>query len=113
MNQFIINIKQDPQKLTIDAINNVNFIVDNIFGILNRKDILLLFDVPGEIYIKKEAEKIPLVQEFYLPSAFLVGYKHTTNESGKIIDETYEDKEISDEEFVNLRISFKKSGKSY
>jgi len=100
------NREQDLQRISIDAINNINFIVDHIFGILNRKDILLLFNVPGEIYIKKEAEKIPLVREFYIPSAFLVGYKHTISDSNKLIDEKYDDKEISDEEFVNLRKSF-------
>jgi hypothetical protein len=100
------NKEQDLRKITIDAINNINFIADRIFGILNRKDILLLFDVPGEIYIRKEAEKIPAVREFYIPSAFLVGYKHITTDSQKIIDEKYVDREISDEQFVNLRKSF-------
>lgn len=99
--------EQDLCKITSNAIFYVNNIANKIFGILNRKDILLLFNVPGEIYIKKESEQIPLVREFYIPSALFVGYKHTVPELGKIFDnELYENREISDDEFIKLRTEF-------
>lgn len=99
---------QDIESMSLEAINIMNFIIEQLFG-LSRKDILLVFDVPGEIYIKKEAEQLPLVKAFYIPASAYVGYKHKiANDpaAGKWIirdPHTYEDKEITDEEFVKLR----------
>lgn len=97
--------------MALQAINIINKIIENLFGLF-RKDILLVFNVPGEIFIKKEAESIPLVRQFYFPSATQVGYKFSLesdpHSQGKIIvvdNHDYPDEEVTDEEFIHLRNS--------
>ena len=106
--------EQDASKMSAEAINIINFIIGKLFGITaERKDILLYFNVPGEIYINKCAESNPIVRHFFIPCANLVGPNHVVTPGNyigqfKIIDDnTYEDREIDDEEFVKLRISKK------
>lgn len=102
--------QQDAEKMSLEAINLINYIISRLFGIdENRKDILLYFDVPGEVFIRKDAEGIPLVKAFYIPCSVLVGPKYTMDydaSSGKFIasdNNVYENKEIKDQEFVVLR----------
>jgi len=105
---------QDLATMSLSAINAVNFIINKLFAIgPHRKDILIYFEVPGEIFIKKEAEKNPIVKAFFIPCSILVGprYETTTGDKQflfKIIDkEKYINQEISDNEFVRLRNEFK------
>jgi hypothetical protein len=100
---------QDVEEMSLEAINLVNKIIEDLFSLF-RKDVLLVFNVPGEIHIKKEAETIPLVQEFYLPCSVHVGYKYTIELDASIPpnltvidDHNYEEAEVTDEEFVQLR----------
>lgn len=99
---------QDLEVMSLEAINLVNSIIEGLFSLI-RKDILLLWEVPGETYIKKEAEQLPLVKAFYLPASRYVGYKHTmVNDpsTGRWLikdDYEYEDREITDRDFVELR----------
>ncbi|KKS81047.1 MAG: hypothetical protein UV55_C0023G0009 [Candidatus Gottesmanbacteria bacterium GW2011_GWC1_43_10] len=102
--------EQDAAAMSLEAINLVNSIIHHLFGIdQHRKDILLYFDVPGEIYIRKAAEALPIVKTFYIPCAVLVGPRFemahdTASGKFKIIDNyPYDAKEITDEEFVRLR----------
>lgn len=97
---------QDFEKMAKEAIKYITNITNSLFGIINRRDILLVFNAPGEVYIKKEVENIPLVQEFYISSAILVGYKHRVEENVIIDNYKYLRKEISDEEFIKLRKDF-------
>lgn len=105
---------QDLASMSLSAINAVNFIIYKLFTIgPHRKDILIYFEVPGELFIKKEAEKDPIVKAFFIPCSILVGprYKTASGEGlgqFKIIDtEKYDEKEISDAQFVKLRNEFK------
>ena len=107
--------EQDLDIMSLSAINTVIFIINKLFSIgIHRKDILIYYEVPGELFIKKEAEKDPMVKAFFIPCCDLVGprYKTVSGEKPgtfKIIDnEKYEDKDISDNEFVKLRKSFQK-----
>jgi len=102
--------EQDAEKMSLEATNLVNFIILRLFGINERrKDILLYFDVPGEIFIRKDAEKISLVKVFYIPCGVLVGPRYEVDNnsaSGKFTisdNHTYENKKITDLEFVKLR----------
>jgi len=104
--------QQDAEIMSLEAINLINYIISRLFGIdQNRKDILLYFDVPGEVFIREDAETIPLVKAFYIPCGLLVGPNYVTGydvASGKFTvsdsdDNVYEDKEITDEEYVALR----------
>jgi hypothetical protein len=99
--------------MSLKAINIVNFIINKLVTIgPHRKDILIYFEVPGEIFIRKDAEKDPIVKAFFIPCSILVGPKYKTvsgNKPGefKIIDEeVYKKKEISDSQFVKLRNEF-------
>ena len=47
-------------------------ITDALFGL--RGDIF--FWVPGEPYIRRERERDPIVQKFFIPACVRVGYKH-------------------------------------
>lgn len=101
--------EQDAKDMALEAINAINFIVEGLFGLgERRKSVLIYFEVPGELFIKKEAEINPMVKAFYIPCSILVGPNCTTR-AGKqpgsieIIDIKYDDKEISDAEFVKLR----------
>lgn len=104
---------QDFIEMSLSAINAINFIINKLFTIgPHRKDILIYFEVPGELFIKKEAEKDPIVKAFFIPCSILVGprYKILSGEKigqSKIIDENYDDQEISDAQFVKLRNEFR------
>jgi len=106
--------EQDLASMSLSAINAVNFIINKLFAIgPHRKDILIYFEIPGELFIKKEAEKDPIVKAFFIPCSILVGPRHKTASGDrlgqfKIIDEDkYDDQEISDAQFVVLRTNFK------
>jgi hypothetical protein len=100
---------QDLDQMAIEAINIVNFIIRYLFEMSqNRKDILLWFDVPGEVFLKKSAESDPMVRAFYIPCSCLVGPYHKTdsdrNGNLNVSDQyPYKLQEISDEEFIRLR----------
>jgi len=105
------NKEQDLILMATEAIKLINGIVSGLFELNREKEFLIWFEVPGEIYLKKEAEEIPFIRSFYVPGAPLVGYKHTVDTtpegSFKAVDnETYSDDEISDSEFVRLRKEF-------
>lgn len=66
-----------------------------------------LFTPPGEVYIRRDWEQYPFIQLVYLPNALQVGYKHKVVSvlPWKIEDnEGYEAHEVSDEEFITLRV---------
>ena len=86
-----------------EAIVQVNDIVDQLFGL--KSDVL--FDC-GHLFVKKEKGEEPLVKKFYVPACHLVGYKYKTESRADgtiaLIDEqAYEDREVTDEEWIRLR----------
>lgn len=100
--------EQDLELMSKEAISLINQITSDLFELRKDKDFLIWFEVPGEIYLRKEAEEIPFIKAFYVPCAPLVGYKHTIEltpgHTLKVVDnEVYENKEIPDAEFVELR----------
>ena len=45
---------QDPEQMSLEAIGIVNVLVKTLFGLgPERKDILIYFEVPGELFIKR------------------------------------------------------------
>ena len=72
--------------------------------------------LPGEPYIAKAAEEVPFVKRVYLPSCKLVGPRHQLEiRDGRFLvhDEfPYEDREVSDEEFGQLRKQFTQAAPS-
>lgn len=107
------NKEQDLSLMAKEAIFLINEIVSDLFELNKDKSFLLWFNVPGELYLKKEAEQDPFIRAFYIPCAPLVGYKHTIENTPdmrlKVLDKNeYMDKEVSDEEFVILRNEYVK-----
>jgi hypothetical protein len=49
------------------AIGELAFVIEKQFSYFERKDILWVFDIPGEIWIKSASEQDPFVREFILP----------------------------------------------
>jgi hypothetical protein len=85
----------------------VGTIARYLFGIIGRNDILLVFDVPGKIYVRQASDSMPFVKEFYLPHAPKLGYRHTivSPHPWKWSDDpNYAGEDVTDERFVKLRI---------
>lgn len=102
--------EQDLEIMSFEAISIVVSIITKLFSIdETKKKFLLYFDVPGEIFIRKEAEVDPMIKAFFIPCSVLVGPEYsfvTTEKIGtfKVVDKNYGNREITDEEFVQLRI---------
>jgi hypothetical protein len=91
----------DLENRAIDALNCVLKITNELFGM--RDDVLF---IQGHLFVKKQMEADPVVKEFYLPAAHYVGHRYRVeNDKGTavVIDEhEYENREITDEEFIEL-----------
>jgi hypothetical protein len=98
----------NDRPLALEAIKVIHDIIVSQFSAFGRQP-WCLGGVPGEIYIKKEAESAPFVRKVYLPNCLLVGPFHTVETidpvRGMTIrdDAVYEGSEITDEEFCRLR----------
>jgi len=99
---------QDLVLMTKKAITLINSIVSDLFELKRENKFLLFFEVPGEIYLKKEAEDIPFVKAFYISHASLVGFKHSVKLAegprfGIVDPGPYKGADVTDSEFVRLR----------
>jgi hypothetical protein len=98
----------NDRPLALEAIKGIGEIIATQFSAFGRQP-WFLGDIPGEIYIKQEAESTPFIQKIYLPNCILVGPSHVVEaidpvHGMKIRDDAiYEDREITDEEFCRLR----------
>jgi hypothetical protein len=96
-------IKEEFDVYTITALLVIAAITE-IFGVINRKDIYLVFDVPGEIWVRHEVEKYPFVKEFVLPHCYYAHAVHDIDfEKKKITERVGKIGPLTDEEFVQLR----------
>lgn len=102
---FRIDLDVETRGPALRAIRLLQDIVAAQFGIEGP----LPWFIPGargQHFIKKEFEDKPLIREFYLPACVLVGPNYQTERVGDTlqIDDPgpYEDREISDEQFVQL-----------
>jgi|SRR3989338_4720941 len=99
------NKLEDIEARAINALRIIYDITTYFFAVGHRDDIY--FWTPGEIYIKKDAERNPFVREMIIPHCILVGHDHRieiVNGQGVLKDEViYEEKEISDEAFIGMR----------
>lgn len=57
----------DPQLDSLKAVQTLHKIIDSYFSPFERKDVLRVFEIPGEIWIKEEALSDPFVKAFIFP----------------------------------------------
>jgi hypothetical protein len=95
----------NDRELALRAILTLSRIIDNQFGALEPK----LWFISGNVgfsFIKREYEDIPFVKMVYVPNSIRVGPKHRLDSRGGqmvvLDDDGYEDKEITDDEFIRL-----------
>lgn len=103
---FRPEIDTNDRELALEAIHLLQKIVQIQFGSFGTQP-WFIQTIPGEAYIKKDFEDIPFIKKVYLPNCALVGPKHRLEfQNGQWIvhdDFTYEDIEISDEQFSEKR----------
>lgn len=97
---------QNPRQLASEAINCLQRIISEQFSGFGPQP-WFITGIPGEIYIKKEWETRPFIQKVYLPNCVLVGYMHRIEQIGINDDFSYEDRAISDDEYVALRLHYR------
>lgn len=96
------------REMALDAIRLLGRIIEGQFGSLGTKP--WYFQIPGETYIKKDAEGWPFVQKILVPAGLQVGPKYTLaydQESGTWSIEQVGDAgpdEGTDEDFIALRM---------
>ena len=90
------------------AVNGVYSVTSKMFGMDSGN----FFLCEGELYIPKDRVEEPLVKEFIVPHCCFLGYKHRVdNRHGKptiVDDETYDDIQLTDEEFTEFRKDWRK-----
>lgn len=100
------NEEYDFEAIAPLVINELIAAITEIFGVINRKDIYLVFDIPGEVWVRFDAEKLPFVKEFVLPHCY---YAHAVHDfdftTGDINERLGKTGTLTDEEFVKLRKS--------
>jgi len=112
LRNFSIHFNPDTdileRNLALQSISLLREIIIGQFGWGNQP--WFIPNIPGAIYLKKEAEEWPFVKKFIIPNCMYVGYKHRFENNGSgwfnVIDNNdYEDKEITDDEFRELLVS--------
>src|SRR5262249_39952816 len=106
----IVHFQSKEQNLATMAkkgIDLINGIIADLFGIVPENRFVSWCEVPGEMYLRKAYEELPLVKEFYLSATAHVGYRHTieaTPDHKMTLKDPYQypDVQVSDEEFVRL-----------
>lgn len=98
------NEAYDFDAVAADILNKIIAVVTEVFGVMNRKDIYLVFDVPGEVWVRSDAESLPFVVEFVLPHCYHAHAVHDVDfRAGKITERLGRTGPLSDGEFVELR----------
>lgn len=96
------------EAIASNVINKLIAAITEIFGVINRKDIYLVFDVPGEIWVRFEAQQNPFVKEFVLLNCYHAHAVHDIDfEKKKITERLGKIGPLTDKEFVELRKSSK------
>jgi len=103
---FRPEVDRNDRELALDAILCLREIIRNQFSAFGPQP-WFITDIPGEIYIKKSWESKPFIRKVYLPNCLLVGPKNRIEAlTPQVVmndNFQYEDREITDEEFSELR----------
>jgi hypothetical protein len=101
---FNVETEVNDRALALQALTLFGRIVEAQFSCFGAHP--WLFTPPGEVYLRRDWEHRPFIQLVYIPNALHVGYKHRFVSAFPWHiedDEAYEPREISDEEFTELR----------
>lgn len=103
----------NDRPLALEAIHTLSQALEKQFGAFGSQP-WFIRAIPGEAYLTKESETWPFVEAVYVPNAVLVGPYHSLEaaKDGHLVvrdDHQYEDSEVTDDEFRELRLSQKKS----
>src|SRR4030042_843350 len=103
---FRPEVDRNDRALALEAIRCLREIIRNQFSAFGSQP-WFITNIPGEIYIKKSWESNPFIQKVYLPNCLAVGPRHKIEALfPKIVVKDslqYEDCEVTDEEFSELR----------
>lgn len=94
------------RKLALKAIQLISKIVNEQFGAFGNQP-WLITGTKGAFFIKKDYEEDPFIKEIYLPNCISVSPFHkvhfdSAKDQFQITDNCEDNRQISDEEFVNL-----------
>jgi hypothetical protein len=103
-NSIHFNDPYDFNDIAPIVINKLISGITEVFGVENRTDIYLVFDIPGEIWVRSAAESLPFVKEFVIPHCY---YAHAVHEidltNRRLIERLGRIGPLTDDEFVALR----------
>jgi hypothetical protein len=98
------NDAYDFEAVAEAVINDLIGAISEIFGVMNRSDIYLLFNVPGEVWLRSQAESQPFVKEFVIPHCYRAHAVHDIDLASRLITERLgRVGPLTDGEFVELR----------
>lgn len=107
---FKPDVDKNDRELALKSIKLLHKVIEKQFSSFGPMP-WYITKIPGECYIKKDWEANPFVKKICIPNCIYVGPKHKIGvENNQFIAydvDTYEDKKISDEEFIELRNKFK------
>lgn len=105
---FRPDVDTNDREFALEAIHYLQNIIAEQFSGFGPQP-WFITGILGEIYIKKDWESNPFVKTVYLPNCLLVGPKNKVEQMipKMVINDNfdYEDRDITDEEFVSLRNS--------
>ena len=87
------------------AMGHVIELVNSTFSAFARKDIFRVFEIPGEIWVRAEAEDAPFVKEFVLPSCTRMAATFFRTDDG-YVEHGATAGQISENEFMRIRTEF-------
>jgi hypothetical protein len=104
---FQPEVDKNDRALALDAIRCLREIINSQFSAFGPQP-WFITNIPGEIYIKKDWEAKPFIRRVYLPNCLAVGPRHKIEALMPRVAVNdkfqYEDREITDEQFGELRI---------
>lgn len=108
---FNIETESKDREIALKAINTLSRIITGQFSFIGKQP-WFIENTKGSFYIKRGWENKPFIKKVYIPNCRLVGPCYKISKNWEIIDDyPYENKEITDSEFVNLREQFQRNGK--
>ena len=96
-----------PQTDALSAITNLHDLIDNYFSQFERKDILRVFEIAGEIWVREDKITDPFVKAFVLPNCIDSASRGTFNK-----ERVYHEKDaivgnFSETDFIEQRKTYK------